>query len=595
MVPSFLQRPGAGFTGNRLNYNLSERYLQRLGIHRKLLETALKSGFIQDLAISLPDLFLIDGTDFTVVMRLRSPRFVSGLLSILGAGKASGGELFTMRNSNGKESFWVVREGILCVSTNRQEAELSAKLIGSNGEGSLGKSTEFRYMLTQVPVEPDTRMYAYLSDPFVRRLVGPQVKIGQLRRMKSRQALELMTSARMLAQLNGISQNLTVKDLITMKYLPEEFPAKQFSFSKDGVASSRFYGTLLDPKSLLDVPIQTVSKSEEESYRQYLWNYSRYWRQFFDPIAMRLNDGPDNSLKLTTFILPLIDSSIYNRAKEILLRREDQVALTVPKITPTPIVQFSANMNEKYWREMTSEFSSFFERYGGASPALLDDLGPAFHVAIADADPIIALGSGDIMGAFGGDMLRGGRREMLMVPFLLSMLTRPCTIMVETQDPQRTSEHFRQAAASRVWKQPRDNEFSASFYQVEDKDEWVWSLSVLGVVKLRYGIEVNDRYVVIRNIPWLAKDRVESVEQVELASAAIQANPAACQQQLPSLFAAAADQERKAEMSSLGRIYPFLVLNHGDLAKAMDEHNKLFGFHPVAGRRLRMGMAILST
>ena len=239
-------------------------------------------------------------------------------------------------------------------------------------------------------------------------------------------------------------------------------------------------------------------------------------------------------------------------------------------------------MNEKYWRELTSEFSSFFQRYGGASPALLDDLGPAFHLTIADADPIIALGSGDVMGAFGGDLMRGGRNEMLMVPFFLSMLTRPCTLFVETQNPKRTAQFFRQAATSNAWKEPRNNEFSATFYQVEDRDAWVWSLSVLGVVKLRYGVEVDDRYVVIRNIPWSGKDRVDSIQKFSLASAAIQVNPAACQQQLPSLFAAAADQERRAEMASLGRIYPFLLLTNGNLQKATQQHKQLFGFHPVA-------------
>ena len=255
----FMASTGAGLTGNRLNYDLANRYLGRLGFNRKLLENALKSGFIQDLAVSMPDLFLIDGTDFTVVVRLRNARLVSGFLSILGVKPTDDESIITFRNPQGKESFWVVRDGILCVSTNREEAKKSAALITNNGKGSLGKSVEFRYMLTQVPVEPNTRMLAYFSDPFVRRLVGPLVKIGQLRRMKTRQALELMTAARLLARLNGITQELTVDNLITMDYLPKEFPVQEFSFSETGVAISRTYGTLSEPKSLLSVPIETVS------------------------------------------------------------------------------------------------------------------------------------------------------------------------------------------------------------------------------------------------------------------------------------------------------------------------------------------------
>ena len=37
---------------------------------------------------------------------------------------------------------------------------------------------------------------------------------------------------------------------------------------------------------------------------------------------------------------------------------------------------------------------------------MLDDLGPGLHLAVHDADPVIALGSGDLLGAFGSNSLR---------------------------------------------------------------------------------------------------------------------------------------------------------------------------------------------
>ena len=42
---------------------------------------------------------------------------------------------------------------------------------------ALGRSAEFRYMLTEMPVRAETRALVYLSDPFIRRMVGPAVKI----------------------------------------------------------------------------------------------------------------------------------------------------------------------------------------------------------------------------------------------------------------------------------------------------------------------------------------------------------------------------------------------------------------------------------
>ena len=55
---------------------------------------------------------------------------------------------------------------------------------------------------------------------------------------------------------------------------------------------------------------------------------------------------------------------------------------------------------------------------------MMDDLGPAVHLAVFDADPVIALGSGDVMGAFGGSMMGTGS-DMLMASAALSLLTRP--------------------------------------------------------------------------------------------------------------------------------------------------------------------------
>ncbi len=122
--------------------------------------------------------------------------------------------------------------------------------------------------------------------------------------------------------------------------------------------------------------------------------------------------------------------------------------------------------------------------------------------------------------------------------------------------------------------------FGTSFYQVEDRDEWVWSMNIFGVVKLRYGVEVVGKYLVIRNIPWSSDDRVVSEIPAPLNAAMLQANPAACDKQLPGLFAAAADGNRRAVMSGLARLYPFMLSGSGSVDAAAKEHQRLFGFYP---------------
>ncbi|MFT5130933.1 MAG: hypothetical protein ACI8W8_004566, partial [Rhodothermales bacterium] len=56
---------------------------------------------------------------------------------------------------------------------------------------------------------------------------------------------------------------------------------------------------------MLEQPLTQVSKSEAKAYESYVANYSRFWRQFFDPIAIRLDDLGPRELELEVFILPL--------------------------------------------------------------------------------------------------------------------------------------------------------------------------------------------------------------------------------------------------------------------------------------------------
>ncbi|NNE00951.1 MAG: hypothetical protein HKN47_26850, partial [Pirellulaceae bacterium] len=576
----FIASMGTVLTGNCLQYNLQSRYLARLGMNRDWLDAVLTSGMTSEIALFAPDLFFIDGTDVTVVARLRQPQLLRQLLGLLGASELSSESVLELPTTTGGSAYMALRDDLLFASTHRGELEQSVRLHQNRGENSLGVSSEFRYMLMQLEVSDATRIYAYFSDPFVRRLVGPEVKLGQRRRILAKAKLEAITARSLLARLDGHAHADSMPDLVRSGHLPESWQSEGTSIDTTGMVSSKRYGTLPEMRTLPDVPVQKVTPAEAEAYRQYVENYSRYWRRFFDPIAVRLDDVGSDQLELSTFILPLVDNSIYNGLQMSLAHQDDKTQLSVPIVQPAPVLQFSVNLKEQAWQQIAGNFSEFFTRYSGASPAMMDDFGPSVHVAVFDADPIIAMGSGDVFGAFGGDVLRGSGNQMLMLPVALSMLTRPCSIMVETKSPERTSQYLRQAALAGNAPERRTRDFGVSFYQVGDLDQWVWTMDLFGVVKLRYGVEVAGKYLVIRNIPWSSEDHVVSVLPAELNAAMLQANPSACKQQLPGLFAAAADGNRRAVMSGLGRLYPFMLSGSVSVEAAAREHQRLFGFYP---------------
>jgi hypothetical protein len=576
----FLASAGVSLTGNQLDHDLPRRYMEKLGISRPWLEKILSSGVVEELAIMLPDLYLIDGTELTAVVRIKQPALLSTLAALIGVRDLGNSPSVSFKTASGGMSHWALRGDLLCASSHRDELQRVVDLIETHGEGSLGRSEEFRYMLTQLAPTSDTRMLAYLSDPFIRRLVGPQVKLAQYRRMLDRARMEHLTAQAMLARLDGVNPIESVEQLVRLKYLPEGFPIDEYSLDADGAVRSNVYGQLANLRSVRAVPVEQVTPAEAEAYRQYVDNYSRYWRQFFDPIAIRLNDAPDKSLEMTMFILPLIDSSIYESVRQVIVNRETGGRLSVPRIEPAAVLQLSVNLRDEAWKEVTRNFSSeFFRHYGGLSSAIFDDLGPSVHFAVFDADPIISFGSSDLLGAFGTGVFRGRGNDMFMLPIAMSMLTRPCSLYIETQNPERTARFLRHAAGT--WQMADDNnDVHVTFYQREGRDSWIAQFDLFRAVKIRFGIEVNGRYLVIRNMPWSVDDRLAAVEDAPHNGASVLVSPEACRLQLPGLFAGAANQERNSAISGAGRLYPIILSGRGTADNADAIHQRLFGFRP---------------
>lgn len=575
---SFAADVGAIVTGNRLHYGLVDRYLRRMGLDQQLVRAVLQADVLQDFAITSTDLLFIDGTDVTLVARLKQPKLLAGLIG------ATAGETIQRKTESGV-AYWTIGEEVLVISTSRDELDRTQALVSSKGQGttpgSLGQSDEFRYMLTKLAVEPDTQAYAYFSDPFIRRMVGPEVKLKQRRRLVAKARLEVATAQVLLAKLEGAGDKgagaKDARELVDLGYWHEQWP-NDLKLQADGSVVSHNWGTLQRMKTLSEIDLEQVSASEAQAYQQYVDNYSRYWRQFFDPIAIRLSKSKD-SYELETFILPLVDNTIYNGLRDFLVHSDGGPGLEVPQISPRPVLTASFNMREQAWVSVADSFADFFANYSGVSSAILDDLGTSLHLAIHDADPVLVLGSGDVLGAFGSNVLDSG--TMVMLPVVASVLTRPCTVFVETQDPQRTARFLRASAASGGMRTQQNRWFRSAFYQVEDEDRWVWTVDLLGAAKLRFGVAVQGKFLTIRNIPWSESEEISTVVASGLNGAEMKVNPGAFELQLPSLHAAATDSSRRSTFSGLTRLAPILMANPKmSVQAALNEHQRLFGFSP---------------
>ena len=586
----FISQLGGLVTSRHIEYHLKKRYLMRFGLNEQWLSTLLKSGAVKEMALISPDMFFIDGTDITAVLRVGNRQEINKLLKMADVLELSEKKITEKKTTDGDSVFWIMRDDFIIVSMNKSELEKVISLHDAKGKGSLGKSAEFCYMLTQLAPVKETRAYVFFSDPFIRRLVGPEVKIAQLRRMTARAEMEFITSHALLAKLDGMSKISTLEDLVQKGYISDRFLKKDYSINSDLVVRSAKYGTLVGMNTVLNTPVAHVTKSEAEAYKSYVNNYSKFWRQFFDPIAIRFDDTDDSGLEVTTFILPLIDSSIYRSMKQFVASREDGTNLHVPQFSPDPVVTLSLNLTDQAWTNITKSLLKMFMQFAPASSAMIDDFGPGIHFAVHDADPVIALGSGDIMGAFGANLMTRGRNsEMMFIPMALSVLTRPCTLAIETRNPQRTIRYLRQTAASTQKGGRGFFDMKLSFYEITGRDAWVCSFELLGMLKLRYGLEVKDGFLIIKNIPWSDSGKVVRVADNSLNGARLEVVPAGCIKQLKSLYTAGAEYERAAAMHNAGYLYPLVASGYTTIDNAPAAHYKLTGctpIHPPGGKWL---------
>src|SRR5438105_981973 len=105
-------------------------------------------------------------------MRLKSPDRIFPRLKDFGLPDLKADGIVERPLPSGRSAYWARQGDLLALSTSRAELSSIAALGSSQAAASLGRAAEFRYMLTQLPLKKDTRAFVYLSDPFIRRMVG---------------------------------------------------------------------------------------------------------------------------------------------------------------------------------------------------------------------------------------------------------------------------------------------------------------------------------------------------------------------------------------------------------------------------------------
>ncbi len=554
-----------------VDYALLTRYAAKFGLTPEQVKQWFSGGNVEELAVFAPDVFFRDNTDITFVIRFKPKSWTPFLL------KEDSKDILTVPLLGSGGSFHVtVRGGLLFASTNKNELQLALRLADGKGKGSLGQTDEFCVMNSKLPVTDETRAYVYFSDPFLRRLTGPEIKIGQLRRALARAKMEWISTVALLYRLDHGQDAPDLATLKTRGYLTEEqAPASEYALEAGCRVISKTWGALDSLKTLTEHPVTLATKSEEAAYDEYRERYTHFWREYFDPIALRLDAPKDGTLTLETFILPLIDSSIYNDMQAWFIGEDGEDAsvkpLLMPQYSKEPVASLAMNANFSKL-DGVYYFSRELQLWGVED--LLAALDDQVVLSLQDSDPVLqtafpalnTLGERNFLG-FGGE-------EMFLFPVVSSLLTRPCDLAVRIREGQEATvrKMLRTLLISRT-----EEWFSMESVFIPDSKTVLVSWTVLGIARIEYAVTVENGWLHISNHPWTPV-LIAGSKPIGEAHAGVNLALSEMKSGLPQALSAAQSKFRKSVYASGSQLIPWMMAYAVDAPAAARMQQAALGY-----------------
>lgn len=302
------------------------RYETELGLERTALGRVLGPAVVSDLAVVGSDRYIHEGTDVTVLFRIKNgPLFETALAATLASRAKGHGELL-------ESSF--VEEGVTVQVTRsgdgrvrRHRASVAGIELVSNSPAAirrvistlqghhprLSDEPDFQYMLAR-DADVKNDVLGYMGDRFVASVVGPAQKIAEARRQL---ALAELSTPGYAALLSGWLDGESPKSLDAL--LASKLLSKAELRHADGAviawqpgsAASSKWGRPDALEPLIDLPpVQKVTEAEQSGYQSFAWAYTSAWSDKIDPVALRVSEtsgaGKARTLTAELRVLPLL-------------------------------------------------------------------------------------------------------------------------------------------------------------------------------------------------------------------------------------------------------------------------------------------------
>jgi hypothetical protein len=314
---------------------VASRYEVQLALRRGPLTRALGPTVIGEVALVGSDPYVKEGSDVTVILRVKDrPLLEAALAATLADLAKDHGKISRTTRAHGGVTVNVARSPDGAVT--QQLASLGDLEVVSNSQGAmdvvldtsqarhpkLADEPDFQFMLAR---DAKTRadILAYMGDRFVGEVVGPKQKVLEARRQIA--LGELMTPG-FAALLYGWTQGKSptrAEDLFSASLLTKAELAHANGAPitwQPGVAARSSWGTPAAMTPLIDLPTpDLVTVSERAAYDRFARGYQDNWSAYIDPIALRIafdGEGQAHTMSVDLRELPLIDGTDYHDVAE---------------------------------------------------------------------------------------------------------------------------------------------------------------------------------------------------------------------------------------------------------------------------------------
>jgi hypothetical protein len=384
------------------DYQLKQRYERQLCLRSTVLGKTLGPLVIRGVAVTGSDGYVREGSDITVLFHVvNRGLFLAAVEPFIQEARKGWGDRLkeskdTYRDIDIENFVTPLREvslhrvtiGDFVIYSNSPAA---VRRIIDTHQGrltALADSLDFQYMRTVFRADDkDEDGFAFLSDAFIRQLVGPASKIKEKRRMEAVTSLYMATNDALFTawetgKLPDSSKDLYSSALLKVEqlYTPEGRGVAWDADRKQAVSDA--YNTIHFATPLIELPIDRVTETEQRDYEQFRAEYLGLWRRYFDPAGLRLRLD-EKQVRIETFILPLVQTSEY-----IALRRQTgkgTIALDINGFSPKTIAQMVWHIApDAPERESVQTALSALDLPGVKKG--LDWLGDWFIVRIDDSD-----------------------------------------------------------------------------------------------------------------------------------------------------------------------------------------------------------------